>query len=144
MDKDGVLVKGVCSEPIEKAEKFKTSTIKTEVVLGEYKLEYRVYKSKKEAELDRKKVTESIYKRAKKAKAHIHEANRLGWPDTPEAIQRLIAQMGEDEQLVCYCGRFVKRWNGWHFKFPSTVDVIGAMECCEGVRELKFVEDEEG
>jgi hypothetical protein len=58
LDKDGVLVKGVCSEPIEKAEKFKTSTIKTEVVLGEYKLEYRVYKSKKEAELDRKKVKE--------------------------------------------------------------------------------------
>jgi hypothetical protein len=52
--------------------------------------------------------------------------------------------MDPDEQLVCYCGRFVKRWNGWHFKFPSTVDVIGAMECAEGVRELKFVEDEEG
>lgn len=60
LDKDGVLVKGVCSEPIEKAEKFKTSTIKTEVVLGEYKLEYRVYKSKKEAELDRKKVKEQF------------------------------------------------------------------------------------
>ena len=113
-------------------------------------MEYRVYKSKKEAELDRKKVkeqlgrAESTYKRAKKAKARIHEAERLGWPDTPEAIERLIAQMGEDEQTVCYCGRFVKRWNGWHFKFPSTVEVIGAMECGEGVMELKFLEDEEG
>lgn len=143
MDNDGAIVKGVCSEPIEKAEKFKTSTIKTKVVLGEYKLEYRVYKSKEEAELDRKKVAESFYKRAKQAKAHIHEANRLGWPDTPEAIERLIAQMGEDEQLVCYCGRFIKRWNGWRFQFPATVDVIGAIENGEGVRELKFVEDEE-
>lgn len=89
MDKDGAIVKGVCSEPIEKAEKFKTSTIKTEVVLGEYKLEYRVYKSKKEAELARK-LYESTYKRAKKAKAHIHEAERLGWPDTPEAIINLV------------------------------------------------------
>lgn len=50
----------MCSEPIEKAEKFKTSTIKTKVVLGEYKLEYRVYKSKEEAELDRKKVKEQF------------------------------------------------------------------------------------
>lgn len=88
-------------------------------------------------------LAETTYKRARKAKAHIHEAERLGWPDTPGAIERLIAQMGEDEQLVCYCGRFVKRWNGWHFKFPSTVDVIGAMESGEGVRELKFAEDEE-
>ena len=88
-------------------------------------------------------LAETTYKRARKAKAHIHEAERLGWPDTPGAIERLIAQMGEDEQLVCYCGRFVKRWNGWHFKFPPTVDVIGAMECGEGVMELKFAEDEE-
>ena len=143
MDNDGAIVKGVCSEPIEKAEKFKTSTIKTKVVLGEYKLEYRVYKSKEEAELDRKKVAESFYKRAKQAKAHIHEANRLGWPDTEDAIRSLVESMELDEQTVCYCGRFIKRWNGWHFKFPSTVDVIGAMESGEGVRELKFVEDEE-
>ena len=87
---------------------------------------------------------ETTYKRARKAKAHIHEAERLGWPDTPEAITKLVAQMWLDEQLVCYCGRFVKRWNGWHFKFPSHVDVIGAMECGEGVRKLKFAEDEEG
>ena len=89
-------------------------------------------------------MVESTYKRAKRAKAQIHEANRLGWPDTEDAIRNLVESMGQDEQLVCYCGRFVKRWNGWHFKFPSTVDVIGAIECGEGVRELKFVEDEEG
>lgn len=89
-------------------------------------------------------MAETTYKRARKAKAHIHEAERLGWPDTPEAIINLVEQMNPDEQTVCYCGRFVKRWNGWHFKFPSTVDVIGAIECGEGVRELKFAEDEEG
>lgn len=89
-------------------------------------------------------MAESNYTRARKAKAHVHEANRLGWPDTPEAIERLVAQMGQDEQLVCYCGRFIKRWNGWRFQFPSTVDVIGAMECGEGDYKLKFVEDEEG
>lgn len=27
-------------------------------------------------------MAESTYKRAKKAKAHIHEAERLGWTDT--------------------------------------------------------------
>ena len=143
MDNNGAIVKGVCSEPIEKAEKFKTSTIKTKVVLGEYKLEYRVYKSKEEAELDRKKVAESFYKRAKQAKAHIHEANRLGWPDTEDAIRSLVESMELDEQTVCYCGRFIKRWNGWRFQFPATVDVIGAMESGEGDYKLKFVEDEE-
>lgn len=89
-------------------------------------------------------MVESAYKRAKRAKAQIHEANRLGWPDTPEAISSLVESMDPDEQLVCYCGRFIKRWNGWRFQFPATVDVIGAIECGEGVRELKFVEDEEG
>lgn len=91
----------------------------------------------------RNSLAETTYKRARKAKAHIHEAERLGWPDTPEAIINLVEQMNPDEQTVCYCGRFVKRWNGWRFQFPATVDVIGAMESGEGVRELKFVEDEE-
>ena len=92
----------------------------------------------------RSSLAETTYKRARRAKAHIHEAERLGWPDTEDAIRNLVESMGPDEQLVCCCGRFVKRWNGWHFKFPSTVNVIGAMENGEGVRELKFVEDEEG
>lgn len=89
-------------------------------------------------------MAETTYKRARKAKAHIHEAERLGWPDTEGAIRSLVESMELDEQTVCYCGRFIRRWNGWHFKFPSTVDVIGAMECGEGVMELKFVEDKEG
>lgn len=88
-------------------------------------------------------MAETTYTRARKAKANIHEANRLGWPDTPEAITDLVNEMEPDERLVCYCGRFIKRWNGWRFQFPSTVDVIGAMECGKGIMELKFVEDEE-
>lgn len=118
--------KGVFKHPPEKMEKFKTATIKTTVMCGTPSNEKN-----------------SPYIRTRKAKAHIHEVERMGWPDTPGAIERLIAQMGEDEQLVCYCGRFIRRWNGWRFQFPSTVDVIGAMECGEGVRELKFVESEE-
>ena len=93
-------------------------------------------------------MAETTYKRARKAKAQIHEANRLGWPDTEDAIRNLVESMDPDEQTVCYCGRFVKRWNGWRFQFPSTMAVIGAIENRDAqektAEELVFSEDEEG
>lgn len=115
--------------PKEIGEKFKTATITTKVVCGPPPADK----------------TKSPYIRAKKAKAHIHEVNRLGWPDTKESIWLLLAQMGEDEQTICYCGRFVKRWDGWHFQFPSTDKVIQVMEgLLPRPVESKFVEDMEG
>lgn len=48
------------SEVVKKSEKFKTGTIHTEVTIADYKLEYRVFKSKEEAEVERKKVHEQI------------------------------------------------------------------------------------
>ena len=89
-------------------------------------------------------MVDTVYKRAKKAKAEIHEINRLGWPDTEEGIRNLFATMEEDQRVVCLCGRFVKRWNGRRFQFPSTVKVIEAL--CGNCDEmgLVFVEDEEG
>lgn len=89
-------------------------------------------------------MAETLYTRARKAKAHIHEANRLGWPDTEEGIRNLIAGMTEDEGTVCRCGRFIHRWNGWRFQFPSTVKVIEAMRGNVQVFDFVFVEDEEG
>ena len=122
-------VKGVFKHPPEKMEKFKTGTITTKVVYGSPPADK----------------TKSPYIRAKKAKAHIHEVNRLGWPDTKESIWLLLAQMGEDEQTVCYCGRVIKRWDGWHFQFPSTDKVIRVMEgLLPRPVESVFVEDEEG
>ena len=90
-------------------------------------------------------MADTVYKRAKKAKAEIHEVNRLGWPDTEDGIRKLFEVMVEDQKVVCRCGRFVKRWNGWRFQFPSTVKVIEAMQGhVEIGTELLFVEDEEG
>ncbi len=89
-------------------------------------------------------MADTAYKRAKKAKATIHEINRHGWPDTFGDIISLVYEMSPDEQVVCRCGRFIKRWNGWRFQFPSTVKVIEALRGnCEEM-ELVFVEDEEG
>ena len=90
-------------------------------------------------------MADTVYKRAKKAKAEIHEINRLGWPDTEEGIRNLFAEMEEDQRVVCLCGRFVKRWNGWRFQFPSTVKVIEALQGNVDVEpDMLFVEDEEG
>ena len=90
-------------------------------------------------------MADTVYKRAKKAKAEIHEINRLGWPDTEEGIRNLFAEMGEDQRVVCLCGRFVNRWNGWRFQFPSTVKVIEALQGNVDVGpDPLFVEDEEG
>ena len=90
-------------------------------------------------------MADTIYKRAKKAKAEIHEINRLGWPDTADGIRNLFATMEEDQRVVCLCGRFVKRWNGWRFQFPSTVKVIEALQGNVEVEpDPLFVEDEEG
>ncbi len=89
-------------------------------------------------------MAESFYTRARRAKAHIHEVNRLGWPDTADGIRSLVAGMEPDEETVCRCGRFIKRWDGWRFQFPSTVKVIEALRGNVEAGELLFVEDEEG
>lgn len=93
-------------------------------------------------------MAESNYTRARKAKAHVHEANRLGWPETKEGIKGLVQEMTADERTVCLCGRFIKRWDGWRFQFPPTMAVIGAIENRDAqektAEELVFSEDEEG
>lgn len=83
----------------------------------------------------------SKYQRAKRAKAHIHEVNRLGWPDTEDGIRKLVSEMDPDERVVCWCGRFIKHWDGWHFKFPATTKVIEVLD--SEVTGLIFAEDEE-
>lgn len=50
--------------------------------------------------------------------------------------------MDQDQRAVCMLGRFIKRWNGWRFRFPSTMTVIEAIDKGQ-VKELVFVEDEE-
>ena len=71
--------------------------------------------------------------------------NRLGWPDTEDGICRLTEQLDEFQQAVIYSGRFIKRWDGWHFNFPSTDHVIQVMEGLLPMEEeIRFAEDMEG
>lgn len=90
-------------------------------------------------------MAKSIYLRVKAAKKSIHGMNRLGWPDTEDGIRRLVLEMGEFQQAVIYSGRFIKRWDGWHFNLPSTDYVIQVMEGLLPLgEEIRFCEDMEG
>lgn len=87
----------------------------------------------------------SSYNRAKTAKKNIKAIEHLGWPNAEDGIKRLVAEMSADDRTVCLTGRFVKRWNGWHFMFPPTSLVCDALEGkIPQEKELLFVEDEEG
>lgn len=90
-------------------------------------------------------MAKSIYLRVKEAKKSIHGMNRLGWPDTEDGICRLTEHLDEFQQAVIYSGRFIKRWDGWHFNFPSTDHVIQVMEGLLPLgEEIRFFEDMEG
>lgn len=87
----------------------------------------------------------SIHKEVRKAKKNLLRIDKhLGWPDTEEGIKRLVGEMTDTERTVCLVGRFIKTYKGWNLMFPSTVDVIFALEGKKEIpKELKFVEDEE-
>ena len=84
------------------------------------------------------------FEQVKEAKKNVKAANRLGWPDSREAIIRLCEEMGETEQKILHIGRFVRNWRGWVFQMPSTSDAARIIETGEPIRaEVMFVEDEE-
>ena len=85
----------------------------------------------------------SIHKQVRESKKNLLRIDkRLGWPDTEEGIRRLVDEMSEAERAVCLTGRFIRTYRGWNLMFPSTVDVIDALEGRREIpKELKFVED---
>lgn len=85
------------------------------------------------------------YFTAKKAKKSIERIDRLGWPDTEDGIRRVVAQMSDAQITVCCEGKFLRRYDGWHFMFPKTERVIDVMEGRIRPRtNLMFAEDLEG
>lgn len=87
-----------------------------------------------------------IYKRVKRAKSYIRGIETgAGWPDTKDGIEKLVQGFGEFKQAVIYTGRFVHKFDGWHFMFPPTARVVEVMEGLLPLNEdILFIEDEEG
>ena len=82
---------------------------------------------------------------AKKAKKSIQVIDHLGWPDTETDIRRLIAELTDAQITVCLEGRFIRKFDGWHFRFPATDQVIKVLEGrVQPKRELTFAEDLDG
>lgn len=82
---------------------------------------------------------------AKKAKKSVQVIDHLGWPDTEDGIRRLIAELTDAQITVCLEGRFIRKFDGWHFMFPKTERVIDVMEGrIRPSTDLMFVEDLEG
>lgn len=87
----------------------------------------------------------SNYQIARKAKAEIHAINRIGWPTSEDGIRRLLSTMEPEKQTVCRCGRFIRKWDGWHFLFPSTSKVVDMLDgLLPASIDYVFLEDEEG